>query len=299
MDNGRRGTRRVVTTIGIALAAALVWVVVSTLLLWRNQERVVFQPPGTATIAPGSATRVSYEAADGNPLFGYVVGPPRREGSSNAVVIAFHGNADLAAWLVPWGRELADRTGATVFLPEYRGYAEIAGTPTYANASSDALGALRYARAAFPASRVVLFGHSLGTAIATEVAQAHPGDVGALVLQAPFTSARDMAARMLVPPWEWLWRRISRVPYDTRTRVRALDMPVWVAHGTRDVVIPSYMGRAVHDAAKRRGEMLVVDGAGHNDVADVGGENYWRWLSAAVASAVVGELEEKSHRRLP
>jgi hypothetical protein len=42
------------------------------------------------------------------------------------------------------------------------------------------------------------------------------------------------------------------------------------------------MGRQVYGAARRRGELLVVDGAGHNDVADVGGERYWRWLADAV-----------------
>jgi uncharacterized protein len=103
-----------------------------------------------------------------------------------------------------------------------------------------------------------------------------------LVLQSPFTSARDMAARMLVPPIPWLWTRISRVHYDTRSRVAALDAPVFVSHGSRDLNIPARMGREVHAAARRPAELLLVDGAGHNDVADVGGERYWRWLTAAV-----------------
>jgi pimeloyl-ACP methyl ester carboxylesterase len=111
-----------------------------------------------------------------------------------------------------------------------------------------------------------------------------------------------MAARLLVPPVPWLWRKIARVHYDTRARVAQLDCPVWVAHASRDVVIPVRMGRQVFAAARRKGELLVVEGAGHNDVADVGGERYWRWLTSAVsssASAPVGELEEERHRRLP
>ena len=307
MDNGPRGARRVVTIIGMAIAAALVWVLVSTLWLWRNQERVVFQPPSIGVGAPAPARRVEFDASDGHAIFGYVVSSPHQSAESSVVVIAFHGNADLSAWLVPWAQELAERASVTVLLPEYRGYAGIPGTPTYESAAADARGALEFARARLHPSRIVLFGHSLGTAVATDLAammrpplEALPP--AALVLQSPFTSAREMATRMLVPPIPWLWRRISRVHYDTRALVSQLDCPVWVAHGTRDVVIPVRMGRQVFAAARRRGGLLIVDGAGHNDVADVGVDRYWTWLTSAVqqtASTVVGELEKERHRRLP
>ena len=63
--------------------------------------------------------------------------------------------------------------------------------------------------------------------------------------------------------------------------MRSLRCPVWVAHGTRDVVIPVRMGREVFNSAAVKGELLIVDGAGHNDVPEVGGDAYWRWLEAA------------------
>jgi fermentation-respiration switch protein FrsA (DUF1100 family) len=298
MDNGPRGVRRVVTLVGLAVAAALVWVLLTTLWLWRNQERVVFQPPSIAAEAPAPAQRVEFAAADGRRLFGYLVTPatpatpathatpatPATNGSQpSPVVIAFHGNADLAAWLVPWAHELADRTGATVLLPEFRGYAGIPGAPTYESSAADARGALAFARSELRATDIVLFGHSLGTGVAAELALYMGGDPpSALVLQAPFTSAREMAARMLIPPIPWLWRRISRVHFDTRSIVAQLECPVWVAHGTRDVVIPTRMGRQVYEAARHKGELLIVEGAGHNDVPDVGGEKYWGWIVKAV-----------------
>jgi fermentation-respiration switch protein FrsA (DUF1100 family) len=283
MDNGHRGARRVVTFILLAVAAALVWVAFATVWLWRNQERVVFQPPTVDVAAPGPARRVQFQASDGHQLFGYVVAPRAESREPRAVVIVFHGNADLAAWQVPWAREVVERTGATVFLPEYRGYAGIAGRPTYETATADARGAVEYARTALHSEHPVLYGHSLGSAVAADLAvfmaQRPPS---ALVLQAPFTSARAMATRLLVPPIPWLWRRISRVHYDTRTIVAALDAPVWVAHGTRDAVIPVRMGRQVFAAARKPGELLIVQGAGHNDLADVAGERYWNWLTNAV-----------------
>ena len=112
-----------------------------------------------------------------------------------------------------------------------------------------------------------------------------------------------MAARMLVPVVSAFWQRITRVHYDTEGRVRQLDVPVWVAHGSIDITIPARMGRAVSDASRRKGQFLQVQGAGHNDVAEVGGENYWQWLSSAVTgsvnSAPVGEPEKKGGGRLP
>ena len=67
-------------------------------------------------------------------------------------------------------------------------------------------------------------------------------------------------------------------------RVAAVTAPVWVAHGERDTVIPADMGRAVYAAARVRGRLLLVPDAGHNDVAAVAGEDYWRWIAAALGA---------------
>lgn len=291
---------RVLSIAGYVVVAVLAWLVFTTLWLWRNQERVVFQPPAVIAPDPATGRRVEFRAADGHPAFGFLV--EASGGGTQAVVIAFHGNADLAVWLVPWAQELSRRAGVAVLVPEYRGYGGSPGKATYQSAAADALGALEYARTLKP-SRVVLYGHSLGTAIAVELASAMGRTPpAALVLQSPFTSVREMASRMLVPVVSWVWTRISRFHYDTRARVRTLDVPVWVAHGHVDITIPTRMGRDVFDAARRKGELLLVAGAGHNDLADVGGEAYWQWLTTAVngsSSAPVRELEQQGGRRLP
>jgi hypothetical protein len=289
---------RVLSILGYVGVAVLAWLVFATLWLWRNQERVVFQPPVVVAPDPAAGRRVEMRAADGHPTFGFLV--QANGGRSQTVVIAFHGNADLAVWLVPWAQELSRRAGVTVLVPEYRGYGGAAGRPTYSGAAADALGALEYAHTLKP-SRVVLYGHSLGTAIAVELANAMGhAPPAALALQSPFTSARDMASRMLMPVVPWVWARIARFHYDTRASVRELDVPVWVAHGRIDITIPSRMGRDVFENARRKGGLLLVSGAGHNDVAEVGGEAYWQWLTTAVASSTpVRELEQQGRRRLP
>jgi pimeloyl-ACP methyl ester carboxylesterase len=133
-----------------------------------------------------------------------------------------------------------------------------------------------------PTSNLVYFGHSLGSAVAAELAATMPPR--ALVLQAPLSSARAMASRMIVPGLRAFFRLISRVHFDTLARVAGVTTPVWVAHGDRDRVIPVRMGREVFAAAACPGELLIVRGAGHNDVAEIGGAAYWSWITRAVRS---------------
>jgi fermentation-respiration switch protein FrsA (DUF1100 family) len=249
------------------------------LMLWRFQERIVFQPPARIASTQTAAHRVTYRASDGVELFAYVVGDCARD---KAILLAFHGNADISRWFLPWAAEAAREANVCVVLPEYRGYDGLGGTPTYDGSARDALAAFMYVRDTMGVapSNIVMFGHSLGTAIAAELAAAHRPF--ALVLQSPFSSARDMANRMVVPGINALWSVISRVHFDTVERVRGLACPVWVSHGDRDMIIPVRMGREVFAAAADKGELLIVEGAGHNDVPEAGGARYWQWLRGAV-----------------
>jgi pimeloyl-ACP methyl ester carboxylesterase len=169
-----------------------------------------------------------------------------------------------------------------VLVPEYRGYGGLSGSPSYLSSQRDALATYRLVRErlAGDTTRIALYGHSLGSAVAAELAADHPPS--ALVLEAPFTSARDMARAMLVMPVAAAWRAIARVHFDTRAVVASLHVPVSVVHGASDGIIPLRMGRAVHAAARVRGELLVVPGAGHNDVIDTAGDRYWEWMQRAL-----------------
>jgi uncharacterized protein len=252
------------------------------LMVWRFQEHIVFQPPAGVAASAVPARRVEYRAADGVDLFAYQVGDC---GPGTPIVLAFHGNADLSRWLVPWAAQLVRRSNSCVLLPEYRGYDGLPGSPSYASSAYDARAALRYVRESLGAApeNIVFFGHSLGSAVAAELAAEAPPR--ALVLQAPFSSVRAMASRMIVPGLVAFFDMISRVHFDTLARVRELRVPVWVSHGDRDIVIPARMGREVFEGAANPGELLIVRGAGHNDVADVGGSDYWRWLVRAITAA--------------
>ena len=261
------------------LIAFVLLVALANLVVWRVQERIVFQPTPPPYPSDAGWPRTAYAARDGQPLFAYVVGD---RGTASGAVIAFHGNADLAVNQIWWAEELARRAGVLVVVPEYRGYAGLGGTPGYEGSQDDARAAYALVRdtLAVPAGRVTLYGHSLGAAIAAALAaEVAPR---ALLLESPFTSIRAMGAYLLTPRVPALWRLIARLHWDTEALVAGLEAPVWVAHGARDGVIPARMGAAVHAAARVKGRLLVVPGAGHNDVRGVGGEAYARWLLEAV-----------------
>lgn len=270
--------RPLLVTLALLSAVYLALIVAA----WMSQERVVWQPPRVTADPSPVAQRLSYSAGDGQALYAYLVGDPTH---APGVLIAFHGNAELAAWSVPWAAEVARRTGWAVVLPEYRGYGGLAGSPDYAGSRRDAQAALRMVRdqLAVDSTPVAYFGHSLGSAVAADLAAEHAP--AALILLAPFTSARDMARAMPGLPLGVLWGTIGRVHFDTRARVAALDAPVFVAHGERDMVVPVGMGREVHAASRVKGELLLVPDAGHNDVPAVAAGAYWRWLAAALQGA--------------
>jgi fermentation-respiration switch protein FrsA (DUF1100 family) len=249
------------------------------LLLWWGQERILFQPP-LLYDARNEPELVEYKAADGQKLVGYVVGDPK---ASPGVLLCFHGNADLAVWQLDWARLVVEHTGYSVFLAEYRGYMSLGGTPSYATTKLDAQAAYDHLHKnlGVDTSRLAYYGHSLGSAVAAELAEKHPPR--ALLLQSPFASARAMARLIVSPPVAMAWRTISRIHFDTRQVVSNLDVPVSVAHGKRDRVVPFRLGLEVYEAAKRKGEFLVVEGAGHNDLTDVAGDDYWKWIKTALA----------------
>jgi fermentation-respiration switch protein FrsA (DUF1100 family) len=264
-----------------ALAVLGALYLVMLIAAWRMQERIVWQPPRLAAYPDSRAERIEYSSEDGQPLFAYLIGSLER---APGLLIAFHGNADLAVWVTQWAREVARETGWAVLVPEYRGYGGLGGSPDYRGSKRDARATYRLAREQLhvDSARIALYGHSLGSAVATELATEHSPVV--LILEAPFTSAREMARGPLAPV-RLLWSGIARVHFDTRSKVGELNVPTWVVHGDRDGVVPVRMGRAVHAAARVPGRLLIVPGAGHNDVSEVGGEAYWSWIRRALGAS--------------
>lgn len=238
--------RRVVLTLTAVFTAAVV-------VLWVVQERLVFVPPPTPLEQGRGATRIDFTSAEGQPLFGLLIAAPSVRSSDvpERVILHFHGNGDLADSWIDWAREAAAHTGWPVFLAEYRGYGGLPGRPTYDGVIRDGRAALAVlaARYGLRPGEIVLYGHSLGTGVATQLAV----DQGAraVVLEAPFTSAVDVVRRTFGPPLSWVLPLISRIDFAPVDQVRRIEAPVWVVCGGEDEVAPPWMGCSVFDAALR------------------------------------------------
>jgi fermentation-respiration switch protein FrsA (DUF1100 family) len=250
-------------------------------LIWLVQERFVFFPPGTSEMQEHRAERVDFKSTDDQPLFGLFVpgNSPRR------LILHFHGNGDLAHNWIDWAHQIAQRTGWSVFLAEYRGYGGLPGRPTYDGVMHDSRAtlALLQERYGVLPNDIVLYGHSLGTGVAAQLA----AEQGArtVLLEAPLTSIIDAGQRSFIPPFSYVVPWISRIHWAPVDDVRKIQSPVWVTCGDCDVVCPASMSEEVYAAALHKGEYLLVPTAEHGNVVDVGGEKYWEWLRRALKAA--------------
>jgi len=177
------------------------------------------------------------------------------------VILFFHGNADTAFDDVPLARLFVER-GFRAFALEYRSYglSRHVAEPTEAGLYADAAALLAYVRGDFPAAKLALWGRSLGSGCAMDLAlRAAPS---ALVLISPYTSMHDMVRRFAPFPGA---QALATSRFDNLGKAPLVACPSLVVHGDRDRLIPLSMGQRVA-ASLPAGELLVVPGAHHNDL---------------------------------
>jgi hypothetical protein len=191
---------------------------------------------------------------------------------SNVTWLWFHGNGGNIGHRIGELALAHHRTGANIFIFDYRGYGESGGTASEQGTYLDSRAVIEYlaSRPDVDPDRIVYLGHSLGAAVALEVALTRPPL--AMVLVSPFASVRDMANLTLpFPPVGWLVRN----HYDSISRIRQLDTPILVLHGDQDETVPMSQGRKLYDAANQPKRFQILKGAAHNDTYEVAGKQYW------------------------
>ncbi len=216
---------------------------------------------------------------DGTRLAGWYIPPFPRPSSPFPALLWFYGNGETIAAIWPVLREFRPPRMALLVI-DYPGYGASEGRstePALFEAADLAYAALA-ARPGVDPARVRVYGRSLGTAAATHVAATH--SVGGLVLESPFTNARDMARRHYAP----FPRFLIRLKLDNLATITQVRCPVLVLHGTRDRLVPLEMGKRVAAATPGPVELVVIEGAGHNDTYAVGGLAYrdkvWAFLGS-------------------
>lgn len=176
-------------------------------------------------------------------------------------VLYFHGNAGHLAARAERIRAL-QQAGWGVLMMSYRGYSGSTGSPSEAANVADArLAYAMLAREGVPAGSIVAYGESLGSGVAIKLALAHP--VAMLVLDSPFTSMVDMAARVypFLPSRQLLADR-----YESARDLPGVKAPVLVIHGARDQVVPVAMGREMHALAGEPKRLVIYPEGNHSDL---------------------------------
>jgi uncharacterized protein len=244
--------------------------------IYVMQPRLIYYPdlPTRELTATPVRIGLEYEAVtlhtdDGLNLSGWYIPHP----AARATLLFFHGNAGNISQRLESIR-LFHELALAVFIIDYRGYGQSEGSPTEAGTYRDAAAAWRYlvGERRLAPHEIVVFGRSLGAAIAAELAS-HT-QPGALIVESAFTSVPNMAARIY--PWlpvRWL----SRYRYDTQQSLQAIICPLLVIHSREDDIIPYAEGEQLFTQAREPKQFLELHG-GHSNGFLVSRETYVRGI---------------------
>jgi fermentation-respiration switch protein FrsA (DUF1100 family) len=163
--------------------------------------------------------------------------------------------------------------GVDVFLFDYRGFGRSEGSPSEEGTYRDAIAAHHYlvGERGIASERVILFGESLGAAVAIELSLRERAR--ALVLEAPFASIAEMTR--VAYPFLAPFIALVRTRYDNLKKIPEVDLPLLIFHGRRDPVVPFEQGEALFRAAREPKVFVAVENGGHADAFVAGGEVYW------------------------
>ena len=225
---------------------------------------------------------VYFETSDGVTLHGWYVpgsGDPSTGSGQAVCVVWFHGNAGNIGHRVYNLALMHSRVGASVLLFDYRGYGRSEGSPSEQGLYLDAEAAIEQAKLSCGVDDdgIVLFGRSLGGAVAVEMATRRP--FRAAVVESAFTSVKAMASVSNRVISRFLpWFVVLKARYDNLAKIPSALSPVLIVHGDADTTVPHRMGLELYEAAPEPKAVHIIEGAGHDDVHVLGGEAYFDTL---------------------
>lgn len=204
---------------------------------------------------------VLLETRDGETLRGFWK-PPE---PGRALTLYFHGNGGSL-----WNRRDRVRAlaseGRGVLVVSYRGYSGSTGSPTEEGLHEDARTAYAFATREHDPASILVYGESLGSGVAVRLAAENP--VGALVLDAPYTSTADVAA--ILYPYIPVGI-LMHDQYRSIDHIGEVEAPILIMHGDADRVIPFSQGEALFAAAPEPKRFIRFAGSGHSTLLEDGG----------------------------
>ena len=264
------------TTLLVALGSGCAW-------LDLKQRQIIFNP----------TTEIAGTPEDFNLQYDNVWIPVAGSTSDGPAVEHLHG------WWIPADNSLApamlylhgngwnigdsayntarlQRMGFSILAIDYRGFGKSeGGFPSESQVYADAQAAWVYLKSREPDARKrYIYGHSLGGAVAIDLAVRSP-DAAGLIVESSFTSILDIGRRgawLRHLPLDW----IVTQRFDSLAKIGKISMPVLFIHGTADDVIPAEMSQRLYDAAPQPKQLALIPHAGHSSIAVVGMAQYRR-----------------------
>mmetsp|Transcript_13224 Transcript_13224/g.20960 ORF Transcript_13224/g.20960 Transcript_13224/m.20960 type:complete len:325 (-) Transcript_13224:129-1103(-) len=294
--------------------AVVVWLVAFALfVLWWNQEFLLYQPTFTSSHEEGRQTPfnpkgirtptemglpfedVYLETEDGVTINGWLISNKGNvDGSSGnnsrPCILYLHGNAGNIGYRLPGLRELFHIIDCDIFIIDYRGYGNSSGSPSESGLVLDAKAALTYLteRAHVDKKNIIVFGRSLGGAVAIALAAKYPEKIRGVVVENTFTRIDDMAtvlfakiakvkrAQLLLP---FLYCYLTN-PWRSIGRISNITKPMLFFSGQKDQLIPEWqMDLLFENATNCEFKwMHKVPHGDHNNTVEKGGEEYYKKL---------------------
>ena len=262
-----------------------VWIVIIVIgvyiifagFLFISQSRYVYYPERVLSADPSHIglpfENISFETKDRLRLSGWFI--PKE--SARGVLLFCHGNAGNIGHRLE-SIQLFHRLGLDIFVFDYRGYGQSEGKPTEKGTYEDAEAAWRYLveeRQVDP-DKIVVFGRSLGGAIASWLASRHTP--GALILESTFTSLPDIATTLY--PY-FPVRLMLRFKYDTAEYLTEVNCPTLIIHSRNDEIMPFIHGQRLFEIAPEPKRFLELTGT-HNEGFITSGAQYEEGLNTFI-----------------
>lgn len=255
--------RRPASWLALAAGTAIAVGLEGARLAFRNwtlfrpdRDPLLSWDPADYGLDPSMVDEVTFRSSDNLELHGWYC----RAKKPIASVLFCHGNTGNITKSAPNLHKLVD-VGISVFTFDYRGFGKSHGRSTVRGIVKDSVAAAiehDRLRGELPS---ILYGYSLGGAVALQLTQMHAFD--GMILQSTFTNLKQMA-RVKFPNFPV--HLIAGKEFDSLSRIRDVELPLILVHGTDDKTVPSWMGQQLFEACRSGRELVLVDGGAHTNL---------------------------------
>ncbi|WP_041619220.1 alpha/beta hydrolase [Stanieria cyanosphaera] len=250
-----------------------IYVMICGVLRWKQTKLIFF--PSPVVVATPKDYQLAYEEVwlpvSTGKIHGWWIPASTLEAP---VILYLHGNGSNNGDTIGQATRFHQLNFSTLLI-DYRGYGYSSGPfPNETLVYEDAEAAWQYltVERKINPNKIIVYGHSLGGAIALELATRHP-ELAGLIVNGTFTSMRAIAAYMKqyrILPLDWILTQ----KFDSITKIKTLKTPILLMHGIEDRVVPAWMSQELFTATAAPKQLWLVPKAGHNDLAKVAGEEY-------------------------